>query len=237
MNNDVILNNIEHQHLRVINKLTPEFGDNNMCVALLLSELRNAQGDFPIVFHKDESTDTIYPMALFGFHQEENLFISDKGWDNNVFLPALLQKGPFKIGHQQTPQGDENLLISIDLNDPKVSESEGEMLFLPHGGNSEYIQYVASVLSKINSEREPTADFTQKIDDLGLLEPLNVEFNVSKEHGIRLTGFYSINEEVLSQLDADTLFTLNQNGYLPSIYMCLASLSNLSKLIRLKQSQ
>jgi len=50
-------------------------------------------------------------------------------------------------------------------------------------------------------------------------------------HG-RLEGFYMINEERLAALSADTIGLLHQADYLQPIYMAIASLSNLTKLIR-----
>ena len=38
----------------------------------------------------------------------------------------------------------------MDLDHPRVSETEGEPVFLEHGGNSRYLDRVATILQGIN---------------------------------------------------------------------------------------
>ena len=131
----MLLNNIEHQDIRVIKQRSAQYGDNVMAVPLMPGEFRDAQNDFPIFFHKDPTSEKLVPFAMFGLVQGENLFLEDNCW-NAKCLPLVLEKGPFLIGFQERSDGDKGLVISLDLDDPRISQSEGETLFLPHGGNS-----------------------------------------------------------------------------------------------------
>ena len=66
MANHVILNNIEHQDIRVIRDRSAEFGDNVMGVPIMPREFRDAQADFPIFFHKESPDGKFQPYAMFG---------------------------------------------------------------------------------------------------------------------------------------------------------------------------
>ena len=236
MANHVILNNIEHQDIRVIIERSVELGDNVMGVPLLPREFRDAQNDFPIFFHKDPSNGRLVSFAMFGLVEDENLFLDNGSW-NAIYLPLVLEKGPFLIGQQEKSDGDKGLVISLDLDHPRVSKTAGEALFLEHGGNSKYIERISHVLDAIHQGQGQTDAFVDAMLEHDLLEPfaLNVELNDGSKH--RLEGFQTIHEEKLMQLDGDVLMDLNRKGYLHAAYMVVASLSNIRKLIGWKNQR
>ena len=51
-----------------------------------------------------------------------------------------------------------------------------------------------------------------------------------------MSGFYTINEESLEGLTGDDLVILNNNGHLEPIYMAIASISNISTLVQMKNA-
>ncbi|GGA73654.1 hypothetical protein GCM10011369_14290 [Neiella marina] len=230
MSKQQILNNVEHANLKVNSKRSAAFGDDKMCVSLTFSEIRNAQSDHPIFFHKDHQNGVIYPMAMLGLEEGQNLSLTEQGW-NDSFQPAMIEKGPFKIGKQQRSNGEEGLIVSVDVDDPRVGLEHGERLFMPHGGNTEYTNRIVDVLHRLHSERELTNDFCLALDKLKLLDPLALEFKDASGENVRLSGFFVINEELLNKLPAADLEALAKPLYLHGAYMCIASLSNISKLI------
>ena len=236
MSNQVMINNIEHRDIRVITKRSAELGDNVMGVPLLPREFRDAQIDFPIFFHRDPRSEKVVPYAMFGLVENENLFLEGESWTAN-YLPLVLEKGPFLIGFQQRSDGDKGLIISLDLDHPRVSQAEGEMLFLDHGGNSKYIERISYVLNAIHEGQGETSDFVDAMLAHDLLEPfaLDVELNNGAKH--RLEGFQTIHEEKLMQLEGDVLLDLSSKGYLLYAYMIVASLSNIRKLIEKKNQR
>lgn len=233
MTNHVLLNNIEHRDIRVIKERSAEYGDNVMAVPLMPREFRDAQNDFPIFFHDDPGSGKLVPFAMFGLVQNENLFLEDTGW-RAKYLPLVLEKGPFLIGLQEKSDGEKGLVISLDLDDPRVSHSEGEILFLPHGGNSKYLERISHVLSAIHEGQGETRSFVDAMLEHDLIEPfaLNVELNDGSRH--RLEGFHTVNEEKLTLLAGEHLVDLSRKGYLLYAYMVVASLSNIRKLIDIK---
>jgi hypothetical protein len=84
------------------------------------------------------------PIALFGFQDGENLFLKGERWDA-PYLPMMVERQPFLIG----VSGDQ-LMINIDLDHPRVSQFDGEAIFLPHGGNTEFLEQTNSLLFAIH---------------------------------------------------------------------------------------
>jgi hypothetical protein len=233
MTNHVILNNVEHKDIRVIRDRSAEFGDDVMGVPVMPREFRDAQNDFPIFFHQQSPEAELLPYAMFGLQENENLFLRDGSWDA-TYQPYVLEKGPFLIGLQQKSDGEKGLVISLDLDHPRVSETRGDPLFLPQGGNSQYIERISQVLNAMHEGQESTQNFVNAMLKHDLIEPfaLNVELNDGSRH--RLEGFHTVHEEKLTELEGDVLADLSRHGYLQCAYMVVASLSNIRKLIRIK---
>ena len=61
---------------------------------------------------------------------------------------------------------------------------------------------------------------------------LDAQLSDGSEH--RLAGFYTINEDVLAELEGPELEMLNKRGYLEAIYMVIASMANLPTLLERK---
>ena len=72
-------------------------------------------------------------------------------------------------------------------------------------------------------------------DELGLIQPVNIELKFDEQHGANLTGLYGIDRERLAALDAEALHRLHRDNFLEGIYLMLSSLHNLRRLMAEKQ--
>ena len=233
MANYELLNNEDHGDLRVIVDRSPEYGDDLWYASTFPSEFRNVQRCYPICFVKDPGTGEFQAVALFGFEEGENLFLDEAGWDAG-YIPLDVMRMPFLIGFQeQEGQGGTSRepVITVDLDNPRVNTERGEPVFLEHGGNSPYIEQVASILKVLREGQERCPPFFATLMDFGLLESfvLDVQLNDGSEH--RMAGFYTINEDALRELGAEQLEMLNRRGYLEAIYMAVASMSHIPDLV------
>lgn len=228
-----MLNNVEHRELRVNTCFGEEFGDNIMTTLAIPSEFRNLQADYPIVLHKDEDTGKFLPMVMFGFEQDENLFLNGEQWQAS-YVPLMVRRGPFLIGFQEPPGGgDKSMVISVDMDNPRVGQ-EGERLFEPFGDNTEYTNQVADILQQIDQGQAAIEEFSRALSNLDLIEPFSFEVKLNSGETRRLEGFYTIHEEKLASLGGVILEDFAQRGILHGAYMMLASLGNFPKLIELK---
>jgi hypothetical protein len=223
-----LLNNISHKDLRVITRRGAQWGDDIMSAPATPYEFRSLQGFYPIVFQPDDK-GSFLPVVLFGLENGENLFLTDQGWDAD-YLPLSMRRLPFSIGIS-----GEEMRIMVEMESKRISKGpDGEAVFLPHGGNTEYIEEVNSILSALHEGLEQVPDFIQSLQANDLLESfvLDVE-RPDGSHG-QLLGFFMINEDKLAALSPETVGLLHEAGHLENIYMAIASLANLNKLVRRK---
>ena len=225
MPNIALLNNIEHKDLRIIAGHRPGLGSEVAWVPTFADEFRSLQGIYPIIFRQLEDGANFEAIALLGFTEDENLFLQDGRWDAPL-VPWMHERQPFYIGRN----GDE-LMIQVDLDHPRVSTTDGEPVFMPHGGNTEYLEKVSTMLSNIHNGVQANIGFLEALKRHDLLDAfvLDMEFDNGTQN--RLGGFFTIHEERLGALEASAIAELHAAGYLAPIYFALASLSNFRNLI------
>jgi len=225
MANTVLLNNVDHKDLRVITRRGAEYGDNVMFAMTFPAEFRSLQAHYPIVFRKSPDGTTFQPIALFGLQEGQNLFLRRQGWDA-TYLPLAIERLPFFIG-----VADEEMVVHVDLDSPRISATQGEAVFLTHGGTSEFLERMNSVLLAIHLGLESTPAFIAALLEHDLLESFVFDIELADGSKSRLAGFYTINEERLNALGGSTLERLCKAGHLQAVYMAIASLSQFRALI------
>ena len=236
MTRNVLLNNVDHHDLRVIARHAGDYGDSVNQALILPTEYEDAQRDYPILFRRDDA-GAFQSVVLLGLDPGENLFLGEAGWQAR-YIPAIHRRGPFMIGLQgHEGEGPGEPMIHVDLDDPRVGRETGEPLFLPHGGNSPYLEHVAGVLRTLYSGLEVAKPMFAAFDALGLIQPVELEIAVSEEEQYSLAGFLTIAQDRLADLGGDALEQLNRAGYLRLAYLVGASLGNVGRLIDLKNRQ
>lgn len=240
MANNVLLNNVSHQDLKVLSCFGPEYGDNVGSVLAFPTEFVELQKEYPILFRKNKETGKYHSIALLGLNKDENLFLSpeaESGWAAS-YIPAVVAKGPFLIGMHSPGSGEPNsAMIHIDLDHAKVGHDEGNILFLEHGGNSPYLEHVASLLKIIHQGVEAQDVMFKVFSEMDLIEPVNIDVELHDGGKHRLMGNYTINEEKLAQLTGDKLERLSRLGFLPWAYAVVASVTNVRRLIDIKNKK
>ena len=231
-----MLNNIAHKDLRIITRHGAEFGDNVGTVMTFPTEYGDIQREYPIFFRKDAQTGEFLSVALLGFTKDENLFLEGDRWDAG-YVPGILARGPFLIGFQERNEGGElrrEPVIHIDMENPRVSQTEGERAFLDLGGNSPYLERMASILKGINQGLDVSKAMFAAFTAADLIEPMKLEIKFAEEQ-FNLVGLHTINREKLANLDAETLHKLHRSGFLHGAYLVVSSLNNVQRLVERKQ--
>jgi hypothetical protein len=231
-----MLNNVTHKDLRVITRYAAEFGDNIGSVLTFPTEYGDIQREYPIFFRKDPSSGEFQSIALLGLQPDENLFLDEHGW-HAAYIPGIVARGPFLIGFQnQSVDGEPRRepVIHVDMDNPRISQSEGEPVFLPQGGNSRYLDRIGTTLQGIHQGLALSKAMFDAFSAHHLIEPVNVEIKFNTEEQYNLRGLYTISEERLARLDGDALFKLNSAGFLQGAFLVIASLNNVKKLIDMK---
>jgi hypothetical protein len=239
MANFQLLNNVDHKDLKIRTERSAELGDNLWYAVTFPAEFKNLQRYYPIFFIKNPNDGEFEAVAMFGVEDGENLFLDEYGW-NASYIPLNIMRQPFLIGFQEQDRGGETVrepVVTVDMDNPRVNQEEGEPVFLEHGGSSGYLEQVNSILNLLYQGLSGSKPFFDALTELDLIESfvLDVQLDDGSEH--RLAGFYTINEDVLKELDGEQLGKLNRAGHLEPIYMAIASMSKLSDLLEIKNEQ
>jgi len=237
MKNHVLLDSDKHKGLQIITTRSKTYGDSVMFTMTFPFEFRNIQSCYPIFFHKNPETGSLYPVALFGFQDKENLFLNDDGW-SAPYVPLMIERQPFFIGFQKS-EGSENrksAKVTIDMDSPRISTKEGKALFEEHGGNSEYLVRMTNNLEMIHAGHKHSEKFIDALLEHDLVEPFSLDITLNDGSNNQLIGFYTISEDKLQALDGATMESFSNQGFLQPIFMLIASHSCIRTLVDLKNA-
>lgn len=228
------LNNVTHKDIKVNTSHHPSMLDNDSYARVVLTELAFAQADYPLFLRKNGETGKFEIIAMLGLKEQENLFVDDKGW-HAQYVPLSIRRRPFLIGFQGSDNNQPT--VHIDMDSPRVNESEGEQIFMALGGQSPYLQNINSILQALHEGLPQTDAFADLLQQESLIEPvtLNVELNSGEK--LSIGSLYTIHEENVAELDKEALGRLHQHGYLHAVYMMIASVQNVTKLIERKNQR
>lgn len=232
MSQHAILNREEHANLRVRTEASADLGDAVMTSFTVPIEFRRIQHDFPILFRRDQSTGRFAALALLGFESGENLFLDGNQWQAD-YKPLAMAIQPFLVGRSADDHGQ--VQVHLDLDHPRVSRGdEGMLLFDPAGRPTPYLEQISEMLAELDTGYRASDAFFAALERYELLEPFALDVELQNGSKQRMVGYHLINEDKLRALDPAAVAELHSEGHLMPIFMALASLSNLPKLIALK---
>ncbi|WP_297506543.1 SapC family protein [uncultured Caulobacter sp.] len=231
--NRVLLNNVDHADLRVIAGHGVALGDGVNQTLVLPTEFDAVQREYPILIRKD-AAGAYQAVALLGLDRDENLFLDETGW-NARYVPAVQRRGPFSIALQRDDRGGEpRPMIHVDLDHPRVSRDAGERLFLPAGGATPYLQSVNRALGVIHEGLEVAGPMFAAFEDLGLIEPIDIEIKLDDQTSYDLPDVFSLAPDRLAAVSGADLERLHQSGLLRAAWALIASMGNIEDLIARK---
>jgi hypothetical protein len=225
----VALDNVAHADLRVALRHGAAHGDAVNQALLFPTEFAEAQREFPILFRRDPQ-EGLQAVALLGLDRDENLFLDGDRWISR-HIPLILQRGPFLIGLAEDGAAP---TIQIDLDDPRVGAADGEPLFLPHGGQTRYLDHIGKMLAAIHVGMGDAAPLYAAFDALGLIQPVALELMLDDERRYVIHDHEVLSAEKLAALGPDALDQLNRAGHLGTAFLLAASLGNMARLIERK---
>ncbi|NRA28959.1 MAG: SapC family protein [Parvularculaceae bacterium] len=230
------VNFIEHPKLRVRTERSALLGDSMMACPVFPHEFRELQASYPVVFTKEDKSGLFRPMALFGLERNENVFLDGDHWDA-TYLPLALRIQPFLIGLRGVEGEEPTPEVHINLEHPRVSETEGEALFTETGEHTEFLKSIAELLAEVHGAEGNVVAFSAMLNELDLLEPFSLDVTLENGTVGKLTGFYTIKEERLYALNGEELERLQKAQMLQAIFMSVASISQFLGVISRKNKR
>ncbi len=238
-----LLNNLSHKDLRVFTRYGAQYGDNVGSVLTFPVEYDDLHKEYPVLLRR-HPTHGLQSVALLGFSAQENLFLNElypsppsAGSWMARYVPAMIAKGPFMIGYQQQ-DGQSEPVIHVDMDHPRISHDAGEgtAVFLPKGGQSGYLQKIASTLQRLDTGQKEADLFYREMDHLNLLVPVNFTLTLNSGEKISVEGHETVCSETFASLPSHSLSELHRKGWLNYIIFLQSSLANMNWLIEMKNT-
>jgi hypothetical protein len=233
----VSLDKTAHRQLRIDSRLVEASGAQLNMIPVVLSEFLKLVVQYPIAFAKDKETGRFTCIALFGFHDKENLFIENGQW-NSIYVPLQISRQPFFLGNDSASEGEsDQFVVCIDVEHSSIQADGGESIFDADGIETAYLERMKQGLAELLNGESPTQQFIDTLVRLKLLLPMQLEITFENMESTQVEGLYTIKETRLEELTADEIASLHAQGYLAPIYTMLASLGHIYSMVDRKNKR
>jgi hypothetical protein len=200
-----------------------------------VAEFADTCKEYPIVFvgagRDARGREQIAPVALTGLTQGENLYLrADGRWDAR-YMPAFLRRYPFALGQMQD---EASPVLVIDAQWAGWSAPAGaaeEALFDAAGEPTPYLQQVRAFLDDFRREAERTAQFGERLLELGLLQSMRFDATLPSGEKLALDGFLALDTKKFAELPDAQVLELHRSGILGLLHLQQASLGNMQRLV------
>jgi len=227
--NPVALNKEAHADLTV--SPSPEgyrFAASTRAIMVATVEFFDAGRQFPIIFSAS-ADGTIFPVALLGLEENENLFVDVKGVWTAQYVPAYVRRYPFIT----TDGADGQTTVCFDEAFDGFNLEGGFPLF-EDGEPTEKTREIQAFLQDYLVQLQQTREFGAMLLKEGLLKQIDAQANMESGKSYALNGMLVVDEQKLNQMADVDLVKLFRNGSLALLYAHLLSLRNFTTLINLK---
>lgn len=223
----VALDREKHKNLRIAQTTDFRFAAALQTIPLTVSEFREAQKEYPIVFAR-AGEKQVMPVGVLGLRRDENLYVKADGtWDAR-YLPAYVRRYPFIFGES----GNERLTLLFDEAWEGIGTERGQPLF-ENGAETQFMKNIVEFMQAFQNDFKMTEQFCKNIDEMGLLTTMQATAEMSTGQRFVIQNFLTVDENKLRSIDSTNLGRLFQTGELALVYAHLLSISNLSRLINL----
>lgn len=231
----VLLDNVAHHDLRLVERRGPEFGDGLNETPVFATEIVELQREYPIYFRRTEDGGGFQAFAMLGLDAGENLYVDDGVWRARR-IPAMLERGPFALS-ARSRDDSQGPMMMVDLDHPRISRNEGAPLFRPQGGNSVALERCAAALRTIHVGFPANEAMFAAFLAAGLIAPIQIDIRLDDRTQYALQDVYSISAQAIEDLPADALAKLNAGPFLGLAFYIIASAGNIARLIELKNKK
>lgn len=226
----ISLDNTAHRQIRIDSRRVEAAGAALNMAPVVLSEFLKLVVQYPIAFTKDKDTGRFTCVALFGFHDSENLFVEDGRWDA-IYVPLQVSRQPFFLGNgSDNPVDPGHFVVCIDIGHASIG-ADGERIFDADGQETAVLEEAKGRLAELLGGEAPTRQFIDTLLELKLLVPMQLEITFGNGDSTRVQGLYTIDEARLEQLDGNAIASLHARGFLGPVYTMLASLGHIYAMI------
>ena len=222
----MLLNHEEHRRLGLKKLPNPfEFVKNIKAIPIVAAEFSSVQKHYPIVFSNLENPAAL---AIVGLTEDRNLFVSDDGqWDPHSYIPSYLRRYPYALATGENAQA----AVVIDTASDGVTE-DADFPFFDGQSVTKETQDMIDFCQQFALEATKTQNFCRRIKELGLLTPQTATQNADDgSEPTTIANYVSIDPQKLTELSAEEVQSLLNDGVLASIFSQAFSMENWTRLI------
>ena len=224
--NPVLLNHEEHGELGLSKRGNPfEFVKTTNAIPIVAAEFSSIQKHYPIVF---SNMDNPSPIAVVGIRANQNLFVNEDGqWDSHSYVPSYIRRYPYALATSENNQS----AVVIDTAANSVTK-ESDFPFFDGQSVTKETQDMIDFCQQFAAEATKTQTLCNRVKELGLLTPQTATQNSDDGSApSTIANYVSIDPQKLSELSADEIQSLLQDGVLASIFSQAFSMENWTRLI------
>jgi SapC len=222
-----------HGKLRV--KANPGFAHASLqhVAPVVLSELAVCASNFPLIFLPRPGDGKLLLAAMLGLRPGENIYHGPEFWDS-TYVPLAIQRYPFVAGYDDRLTDVDEITTCLEINSPLLSEKEGTPLFTADGEQTDFFKSKHQLLSNMFDSQRLTELFVDAVVDLGLVSLMNLHLQQQNGEIRRVTGLFALDEKKMKNLSPEQFLQLHKADFLPACYLIMASLHQLTQLVRLR---
>lgn len=202
------------------------FAASTPYVPIVLSEIGEACRSYPVVFAGDKPL----PVVILGLSDGENLFVEERAWAREHYVPAYVRRYPF--GFVSIPDSDRFALALDTASERLVRDGEeGGMPLFEENAPSPITRQALQFCETYQVEFEGTKAFTAALQEHDLLVDKRADATLADGRHYALDGFQVVDPERFRDLDQATVVDWHRKGWLSLVNLHLASLGRLSALM------
>ena len=199
------------------------FAKQTNSIPLNVIEFLEAVKYYPIVFTPGDSA---FPVALLGLEQDNNYVDAQGQWREGTYTPAYARQYPFIfVEHHE----DKKLYLCVDETSERfcpTAENPEDRLFNEENASSELTEHALKFCEAFYQHHQITRNFCADLKKHHLLMPQQSDVTLASGRSITLRGFEILNEQAFNKLPEKVFLEFRKKGWLPFIYLALASASN-----------
>ena len=218
-------------HIEPTNSYAFASKSNSIYIAAI--EFNRVSREYPIVFGKSDD-ESVFPVALLGLNNQQNLFVDSKGNWQADYIPAYVRRYPFILAESSDQEGESRFTVCLDeaYKGFNSDGKKGQPLFDDNGEQTELLKHSVDFLKEYQGHIQLTRNFCHQLQALGLLESVRADITLPDGGKQALGGFLRVSRSQLKSLDGDKLHELVQSDFMELIYAHLRSLDNLDHLLK-----
>ena len=198
---------------------------------LTAPEFGAAAASYPIIFAGEDKT----PLAVMGIRQEENLFVEDGQFAQDYYMPAFARRYPFVLAGDEA---NDRFVVCVDEAAECVTDKKPQQKFFDGDDTSAFTTEAFQFLQNFERDRQSTSQMIEEFKKHDLFEPKTMNFQGRNADGTpaerqKIADYFAISEEKLRGLDAETLKSFHDRGFLAVAHAHLISLSNWQRLVNM----